>query len=494
MKARENSLSSDPSTPPPAGQIDKAIAQLDKLAKALIKRTGLPGMAVAVVRGNQKVYAEGFGTRQVGTVSCINGDTVFQLASVSKSLGATLVAQQVGFDRIRWDTPVRTKLPWFALIDKHASDEVTIGDLYSHRSGLPPHAGDRLEDMGYDRRQVLERLRHQRLDPFRKTYHYTNFGLTAGAEALCVAANTDWATLCDTELYQPLGMSRTSSRYTDFKARSNRAVGHVQQDGRWVQSPLLRDPDAQSPAGGASSSVNDMANWLVMLLGNGVYAGRRVVDAQALEAALSPQMLIAPAQDGRPASYYGFGFNVGPTAYGRPAYNHSGAFASGAGTFFRVVPSTGIAFVALTNGYPLGIPETLGAQFFDLVEVGSIQQDWYSIFNPYFLDDLKPEGSLVGVPRPVHPAPPRPLSEYAHTYDNPYHGPALITLEKGALVLTMGPARVRSPLTHWDGDTFTFNLHNENATPGTISKATFAGNRVTLEYYDREHLGTFVRS
>jgi CubicO group peptidase (beta-lactamase class C family) len=486
-------LSDDVLTARLSGQVDKAIAQLDELARDLMERAGVPGMAVAVVRGDQKVYAKGFGTRQVGTVAPIDADTVFQLASLSKSLGATVVAQQVGLGSIGWDTSVRSKLPWFALLDAHASDELTIADMYSHRSGLPLHAGDRLEDVGYDRRQVLERLRYQPLDRFRETYRYTNFGLTAGAEAVCVAAGVDWPTLCDMALYQPLGMARSSSRFADFTGRSNRAVGHVEQDGQWVQSPLSRDPDPQSPAGGASSSVNDMAKWLAMMLGKGVYAGRRVIDAHALESAISPQMLTAPAHDGRPASYYGFGFNVGMTPCGRPEYNHSGAFASGAATFFKVVPSTAIAFVALTNGYPLGIPETLGAQFFDLVEVGSIQQDWYSIFNAYFVEELKPEGSLVGVPRPTNPAPPRVLKEYQGAYANEYHGPAIITFENDALVLTMGAGRVRRPLAHWDGDVFTFNLHNENAAPGTISKASFAGNRVTLEYYDKEHLGTFVR-
>jgi CubicO group peptidase (beta-lactamase class C family) len=484
----------DEPAPPPHSQIDKAIAELDKLVEKLMKHTGVPGMAVAVVRGKEKVYAKGFGTRLVATKSPVDPDTVFQLASVSKSLGGTLVAQQVGLGRVQWATRLRSVLPWFALSSAPASDEVTIADMYSHRSGLPEHAGDRLEDMGYDRQQVLERLRYQPLDSFRDTYNYTNFGMTAGAEAVCAAVGSDWATLSETALYQPLGMTRTSSRFADFMARPNRAVPHVEQDGQWVQSPLVRDPDAQSPAGGASSSVNDMANWLAMLLGKGVYAGRRVIDAEALAAAVSPQMLSSPAPPGRPTGYYGFGFNVGSTMHGGYSYSHSGGFASGAGTFFKVVPSTGIGFIALTNGYALGIPETLGAQFFDLVEVGSIKEDWYKAFNPYFLEVLKPEGSLVGVPPPVNPAPPRPLSEYTGTYANAYHGPALVSLENGTLVLTIGPAPVRRPLTYWGGDAFTFTLHNENATPGTISKATFAGDRLTLEYYDHEHLGTFVRT
>ena len=63
---------------------------------------------------------------------------------------------------------------------------VTVGDMFSHRSGLPDHAGDLLEDLGYDRRYVLERLRQLPLDPFRISYAYTNFGFTAGAEAVAV--------------------------------------------------------------------------------------------------------------------------------------------------------------------------------------------------------------------------------------------------------------------------------------------------------------------
>ena len=71
-------------------------------------------------------------------------------------------------------------LPWFALADPAVTAMLTVGDLYAHRSGLPDHAGDDLEDLGYDRRQVLERLRFAPLHSFRDEYAYTNFGVTAG--------------------------------------------------------------------------------------------------------------------------------------------------------------------------------------------------------------------------------------------------------------------------------------------------------------------------
>jgi CubicO group peptidase (beta-lactamase class C family) len=470
-----------------------ALDQLDGLATAMMKQTGVPGLAVAVVQGDQTVYAKGFGTRVAGTNAPVDADTVFQLASMSKSLGATVVAHQVGLGAVTWDTPVRKHLPWFALSDPAVSEQLTIGDLYAHRSGLPDHAGDRLEDLGYDQQQVLQRLRHLSLDSFRKSYHYTNFGLTGAAAAVANAAGTDWATLSEQTLYGPLGMRRTSSRFADFQTRSNRVVGHIKIDGAWVPGPV-RMPDAQAPAASISSSVNDVARWLSMMLGRGVFHGTRIVEAAALQPAVSPQALSSPASGERPAGYYGYGFNVGTTAAGLPSFGHSGGFLLGTGTAFMVVPATGVGIVVLTNASPIGVPEILGQQFFDLLQFGAIQRPWAQIIMPAFEAMSAPEGTLIGAARPKPSRPPQNLSAYAGRYDNAYHGPLQVALQSDGLVLLLGPAPVRLPLAHWDGDVFTFTLFNENAAPGTLSKASFAGERLTLEYYDREQLGTFVRA
>ncbi|OUL73771.1 serine hydrolase [Paraburkholderia hospita] len=486
------SNSANAEAPVPGAQIDAAIAQLDTLANNLMTSTGVPGMSVAVVRNLQTVYAKGFGTRLLGSGLAVDPDTVFQIASLSKPVGSMVVAHQIGIGTVSWDTPVRAHLPWFTLSDADVSAQVSIGDLYSHRSGLPDHAGDLLEDMGYDQTTILQRLRSLPLAPFRRSYAYTNFGLTAGAISVASAAGVDWATLSEQTLYQPLGMASTSSRYADFIARANRATGHVKRNGQWVVG-LGSMPDAQSPAGGVSSSANDMAKWLAMMLGNGVFNGKRLVDATALNAAISPQSQTAPAGNGQSASYYGFGFNVGTTAAGRATYSHSGAFGAGAATNFVVVPSTGCAIVALTNGWPIGVPEALTAQFFDLVQFGSIQRDWFKLYNDALAGLARPAGSLVGVAPPVSPFPARALSTYTGTYNNDYYGPAQISDAGGSLLLTIGATPLRLPLSHWDGDTFTFTLVNENAAPGTISKVSFLSNQVTLEYYNAEGLGTFAR-
>ena len=122
--------------------------------------------------------------REVGKSEPVNPDTVFQLASVSKPIGATVVAALVADEKISWDSKISDLDPTFAMYDPWVTREITIRDMYAHRSGLPEHAGDLLEDLGYDRAQVLYRLRFQKPESsFRTNYAYTNFGLTEAAVA-----------------------------------------------------------------------------------------------------------------------------------------------------------------------------------------------------------------------------------------------------------------------------------------------------------------------
>ncbi len=481
----------------PAGRIDDAVAKIDGLVGDLMKNTGVPGMAVAVVHGGKVLYAKGFGVKDVskgeGQGNKVDADTVFQLASVSKSVGATVITHEVSDHVVAWDTPVAAKLPWFTLGDPYVSSHVTVADVYSHRSGLPDHAGDKLEDLGYDRRQTLERLRYLPLAPFRISYAYTNYGITAGAEAVAAAAGKSWEDLSDEALYRPLKMTSTSSRFADFLARPNHAVNHVRVADKW-EARFQRDPDPQSPAGGVSSSVNDMARWLMMLLGNGTHDGRRIAAPEDLLPAISPQTVSTPATMPKARTgFYGYGFNASVDSSGRTEYSHSGAFALGAATNFVVMPSEDVGIIALTNGAPYGIPETLTAEFMDLVQYGQIREDWGPLYQKAigWLND--PVGSLVGKQPPPNPAPAKPLRDYAGVYASDYWGPAVVTEHDGALHLAMGPKNHTVALTHWDGDTFTFPLTDENAPPGTISKAVFSNDTLNLEYYDTEKLGTFAR-
>ena len=477
----------------PDNAVDNAVTKLDRIIGDLMSSSGIPGMAVAVVHGGKTLYAKGFGVRDTGRPDKVDADTVFQLASLSKPIAATVVAHQAGIRDLTWDAQVVAHLPWFALSDPAVTGMLTVADLFAHRSGLPEHAGDMLEDLGYDRRAVLERLRLLPLAPFRTSYAYTNFGVTAAAEAVAAAAGQPWEDLSEQVLYRPLGMASTSSRFADYESRPNRAVGHVKVDGSY-QPRYTRDADAQSPAGGVSASVNDMTHWLTMMLAGGQYNGLQVVEPSALLPALTPQMVSnPPSEPAMRSGFYGYGFNIGTTAAARLQFSHSGAFDLGAATNFVIIPSADVAIVALTNAAPVGVPETLTAEFADLVQFGEIRQDWRTLYAGAFAGMDRPFGELAGQQPPAESPPPRPLQSYAGTYANDYWGPATVSVKDGGLTLSMGPRPENYPLNHWDGDTFTFSPVTENAPPGSISRATFSGDRLTLEYFDADKMGTFTR-
>jgi CubicO group peptidase (beta-lactamase class C family) len=231
------------------------------MAQGLADAHAVPGLSVAIVHRDELVHLAGYGLRHIDDAQArVGGDTVFQLASLSKPLAATVVAALVGDEKVSWDTRVADLDAGVRLHEEYPTAEVTIRDLFAHRSGLSGNAGNDLEGLGFSREEILRRV-HQ-LKParsFRSGFDYSNFGLTAGGEAAAKAAGYTWEDAADARLYSRLHMTSTSSRYSDFLAHDDRSSLHAPVAGEW-KALTTRNPDPQSPAGGASSSARDLAS------------------------------------------------------------------------------------------------------------------------------------------------------------------------------------------------------------------------------------------
>jgi CubicO group peptidase (beta-lactamase class C family) len=485
--------------PIPPERIPAAVARLDSIIEGVLSKTGVPGLAAAVVHDGKLLYAKGFGVRDVNSRAGVNARTVFRLASVSKPLSSTVVAGAVGRKVLNWTDPVVAHLPTFALADPYVTRHVTYADLFAHVSGLPDHAGDLLEDLGYDRSYVLSRLRLEPLEPFRAQWKYTNFGLTAAAEAAAAATGQSWAELADRVLFGPADMPSSSFRHSDFINEANRAAMHVRVGPRWVQK-YTRNADPEAPAGGASSNVLDLANWLVLQLADGTWRERKVIGADALGQTHLPHALSVPPRSPiSRSSFYGYGMNVSYDYAGRLRLGHSGGFLQGAATAFFLLPSAGLGIVVLTNGMPIGVPEAVGSYFLDYVEAGSVQDDWLSLYGQVLAGLAVNHSALADKKPPVHPVPARPHSFYTGTYGNSYYGPIRIVSRGTSLHLLIGPRPEDYVLEHWSGNLFSFYPTGENAVGITAATFNADGSNsraegVTLEYYNSTKLGTFTRS
>lgn len=443
-------------------QVQSAVDAIDKLAQKQIDSKIVPGMAISIVFKDKLIFAKGYGVRETGKSEKIDPDTVFQLASISKPVGATVVARAVGEKIVSWNSKISDLDPGFALSEPWVTENVTIRDLYSHRSGLPAHAGDILEDIGFSQAEVLHRLRYQKpSSSMRAGYAYTNFGLTEAALATAKAAKTSWEKLSEEKLYKPLGMNSTSSSFADFSNRANKAVGHMLVDGKWVHR-IQRNPDAQSPAGGVSSSVNDMSKWMRLQIARGKFEGAQVVDEKAMQDMQTPQMVSGLSPLNGMPEFYGLGLNILYDKSGRLVLGHSGAFALGAGTNVKMVPSEQLGICVLTNGAPVGAAEGIGNSFIDLALNGKTSQDWVKLFRQIFADPTtlgESESNYNTLPKTQLPA--LKNDSYVGTYDNDLYGKLTVKESGDGLNITFGN-NVTKPLKHYTRDTFTYEMLTEN--------------------------------
>ena len=481
--------------------VEAALPQMQAMAAKLVADGAVPGMAIAVVHDDAVVYAGGFGVREAGKPETVDADTVFQLASMSKPISATVVAALVAEGVVSWDSRIADLNPAFRLLDPYPTAQVTLTDLFNHRSGLPGTSGDDLEAIGFDRETIGARLR---LVPpsssFRAGYAYSNAGITQGALAAAVPTGKAWEDVAEERLYRRLGMASTSSRHADFVARDNRAALHVPWDGGWA-ARVTREPDAQAPAGGVSSTVRDLAEWMRLELGSGVWNGEQVIAADALAATHVPLFARGRNPVSGGASFYGLGWNVEFGRHGT-SWGHAGAFSVGARTLVTLYPDSGLGIVVLTNAFPTGAPEGIADSFFDLVFAGSIGKDWVAgwdavyagLFGPAIAAD---KATYAAAPTPATPA--LPDSSYAGSFANAYVGDAVVVADAGTLTVRIGPEGATAwPLAHFDRDLFLYFPDAEM--PDTPSTAAFAigpdgkATAVTFSSLDSNRLGTLQRA
>jgi len=482
-------------------QVLAALPKLEAMANEIVANGGVPGLAVAVVHEDAVVYVRGFGLRESGKPETVDGDTVFQLASMSKPVSATIVAALVSEGVVSWDSRIADLDPSFQLFEAYPTAQLTVRDLLSHRSGLPGTAGDELEAIGFGGDEVRRRLR---LVPpsssFRAGYSYSNAGFTAGAVAAVKPTGKPWATIADEVLYRPLGMNATSSRHADFLARANRAALHIRFGGAWA-AKLTRQPDVQAPAGGVSSSARDIAQWLRLELADGVFDGKRLVAHEAIAQTHVPLIARGDNPVTGAASFYGLGWNVEFGRHGL-SWGHAGAFSVGAHTLVTLYPKAKLGIVVLTNAFPTGVPEGLAENFFDVVFDGGPGKDWVPPWNAVFEGLFGPvvAAAQAAYARPPDPpSPPLPLERYAGRYENDYLGTATVARAGDGLMLALGPKGARTHLLrHFDRDLFLAVPDAE--TPDRSAAVRFAigpdgrAAEVVIEWLDEFGLGTLKRA
>jgi CubicO group peptidase (beta-lactamase class C family) len=435
--------------PVPAGAVDfdAVLADYEAYAVKGMKDWQVPGMAVAVVRGERIVCAKGFGTRRYGAALPVDKDTVFQVGSTTKAFTVALMASLVDEGKVGWDDRVIDHFPDFRMYDPWVTREFRIHDLFAQHSGLPPYAGDLQAFLGFGRDRIVRSLRYIKpVYSFRDRFSYVNNLFVAGAKVEEIMTGKTWEQLMRERILVPLGMTRSSLDQAGLTGTENHSALHLLADGKPMViepgSPLMAWPYIYGPAGGLNSTAMDMARWASAQLHDGQGAAR-IFSKDASAAMHAPRTPILP---GRLPDAYCMGWLATPLAKTDVTWHNGGT--SGICSFVGFSADLDMAVVVLTNLGGHKLADALGLQFFEMMS-GNEQADW----NQKFLNKSEDEDEE---PDTAPALPGLPLKDYAGEYASPIYGTISVTAQAKGLVLRLGPDhRFRLPVTHKTMHTFT---------------------------------------
>ncbi|HMO14692.1 MAG TPA: serine hydrolase [Pirellulaceae bacterium] len=435
--------------------LDARLEEIDRRAQEIMADWNVPGMAVAIVKDDQVVFAKGYGFCILAGDEPVDADTLFVIASNSKAFVTASLSILVAEGKLKWDDRATDYLPELRLYDPVATQEITIRDLVSHRSGLGTFSGDLLwYGTTYSAAEILYRTRLLKpVTSFRNQYGYQNLMYIAAGQIVERVSGQPCADFVRERILEPLGMNRTTTSVRDF--RENVASPHNESGGSLRVLPH-GNVDNCWGACGLNSSVADLSRWLRMQLARGQFEGRQVLDSQQVWEMWQPSIALKISEDAarfnptRNFLAYGLGWQLS-TYQGRRVVGHGGGL-DGMISQTAMMPEEKLGLVVLTNSES-PVSSILRETIFDIMLDVSERKDWNAEYKERIAGRKQAERSAEEkrLAARIPDAPPTlSLEHYCGTYRCPFYGDVTISLEGGHLVLRMLPAPdFVADLEHW---------------------------------------------
>jgi CubicO group peptidase (beta-lactamase class C family) len=257
----------------------------ERLEPALVKivqEGKVPGLAVGIVEDGRLVYGRGYGVMKLGEPARpVTAQTLFHMASITKTFVATAVMQLVERGDLDLDAPVSKYLVYFRMNDSR-SESITIRQMLTHTSGMPDVKDYQWDKPEYDAGSLQRYVRSLsdkklRWQPGSK-FAYSNMAYEVLGDLVSKVSLMSFEEYVEEKILKPLGM-RSSTLLLDRADPEKLAAGYTRtKDG--AVKPIAHYPynRAHSPSSNLHSNVEDMARWALANLNHGELDGRRILD------------------------------------------------------------------------------------------------------------------------------------------------------------------------------------------------------------------------
>jgi CubicO group peptidase (beta-lactamase class C family) len=337
----------------------------------------VPGASIAIVKGNEIVLAKGFGYTNLQKTSQVDGNTLFPIASLTKSFSAIACGMFAEEQQISLDATIQSLWPSFKLSDDYATSHLSLRDCLSMRAGLTGHD---FPDGFWDQSHLTEEMLLKSLSTltmpsgFRGCFAYQNLLYNVVSHVVEITTGMPWEQFVKQHLLDNLKMSSTTTNHAAFLNVQNKALPHQWKGDTIIEVPFER-LDVISAAAGLSSNAQDMAKWLKFLLDKNItlLEGDTVVNPEMFFEEVWMEKLFFPKSH---SLTYGMGWFIhdyeGVVIYQDPGLT------DGMNGMMALVPELDLGIVVLSN---LEAPFFSHSVLFQLIDhYRKENNDWNQIF------------------------------------------------------------------------------------------------------------------
>lgn len=441
-------------------QTTKEMQGFNSFVTQAMKDWKVPGVAIAVIKDNKVILLRGYGYRNMEEKLPVTPHTLFAIGSISKSFTVTLLGMESDEGKFDWDKPARNYLPGLKMYTPQLTEDITVRDMVTHRSGLPRH------DMvwytsNFSRADLVRRLQYlQPNKPLRSTFQYNNLMVMTAGYIAGRINGTSWEDAVRHRIWQPLGM--TDTNFSELQTQHSPDFSEPYQKGTDLKAALKRIPFMAAcpdtcglgPAGEINSSVADMSKYLLFHMNHGEYDGKQLLSQNNSSQMQTPQMVISgvPFYKAYGPTSYGMAFFI--TTYRGHKEVYHGGNVDGFSAKLAFLPNDGIGVMVLTNLDENPLPTIIAENVFDRL-LGLNQIPWNQRGLTAEIGGKKSELAAKTKGYANHPTdtqPSHPLDDYTGQFTNPGYG--LVTISRNGDALHLKLNKLDFPLEHYDYDVF----------------------------------------
>lgn len=422
-----------------ACQTDGALtsSEIDAVAVKAMRQFSVPGVAIGVIKDGTIVHTRGYGVLEIGMPEAVDDKTLFRIASNTKAMTTAALAMLVDEGKLNWDDKVVSHIPGFRLHDDWVTQEFTVTDLLTHRSGLGLGAGDLMlwpVPNSFTRQDIIHGLRYFKpASSFRTKYDYDNQMYIIAGELIPAVSGMQWEEFVDQRILGAIGAERCFAGRIPQSEMHNVAAPHAIVEGMLQVIERNRTgaaPIVSAAAGGVRCSLHDMLTWLDVLLNRGTLADGSQLFSEAQSRIMWSPMTIRETSDedfNRDRTHfkaYGLGWRLADV-HGYKEVSHTGTF-TGSMSYVTLIPELDLGVVVLINA---SSSNARMAIMYSIVRpyLGVADIDWIAYFST---DDDQSGGEGAGIEELAYQdgSVDAPLSRYAGRYQDSWFGDVIICM------------------------------------------------------------------